>query len=82
MMETKEGMQGFQERWLKFSIIIIVSDGNGLEEGSHSANLKRSAFNLPNNHATSSACLNNRSIMENVWSVCRPKCVIERVSNF
>ena len=40
MMETEEGIQGFQERWLKCFTVITVSDGNGIEEGSHSASFK------------------------------------------
>ena len=40
MMEIEEGIQGFQERWLKCSIVIMVSDGDGIEEGSHSATFK------------------------------------------
>ena len=39
-MEIEEGIQGFLERWLKCSILIMVSDGNGIEEGSHSASFK------------------------------------------
>ena len=62
MMETEEGIEGFQERWLKFSTVITVSDGDGMGKG---LVLKRATFNLPNDHANSSACLNNRAIMEN-----------------
>ena len=40
MIEIEEGIQGFQERWLKFSTLIMVSDGDGIEEGSHSAIFK------------------------------------------
>ena len=40
MMEIEEGIHGFQEGWLKFSIVIMVSDGDGIEEGSHSASFK------------------------------------------
>ena len=44
--------------------------------------LKYTTFNLPNDHATSWACLNDRAIMVNFRSMCQLKCVIERVSNF
>ena len=40
MMETEEGIQVFQESWLKFSTLITVSDGDGIEEGSHNASSK------------------------------------------
>ena len=40
MIEIEEGIQGFQERWLKFSTVIMVSDGDGIEEGSHGASFK------------------------------------------
>ena len=39
-MEKEEGIQGFQERRLKCSIVIMVSDGDGIEEGLHSASFK------------------------------------------
>ena len=39
-METEEGIQGFQESWIKFSTLITVSDGDGIEEGSYSASSK------------------------------------------
>ena len=52
-----------RERWLKFSIVIIVSESDGMGEGSHSVGLNRAAFNLPNDHANSSACLDDHAIM-------------------
>ena len=39
-METKEGIQSFQETWLKCSTVTTVSDGDQIEEGSHSASFK------------------------------------------
>ena len=40
MMETEEGIQVFQESWLKFSTLITVSDGDGIQEGLHSDSFK------------------------------------------
>ena len=40
MMEIEEGIQGFQERWLKCSRIIMVGDSDGIGKGSHSASFK------------------------------------------
>ena len=33
-------MHVFQERWLKYSTVITVSDGDGMREGLHSASFK------------------------------------------
>ena len=44
--------------------------------------LKSAAFNLPNDHATNSACLNDRAIIANFQNVCRLKRMIEWISNF
>ena len=58
-----------RERWLKCSTVITVSENDGMGEGSHSVDLKHAAFNLPNDHANISSCLNDRSIME-IFGTC------------
>ena len=52
-----------RERWLKCSTVITVSENGGMGEGLHNVGLKRAAFNLQNDHANNSACLDNRAIM-------------------
>ena len=52
-----------RERWLKCSTVITVSENDGMGEGLHSVCLKCVAFNLPNDHANKSACLDDRAIM-------------------
>ena len=41
-------------------------------EGSQSVDLKHVTFNLPNDHANSSTCLGDRSIME-IFEMCAIK---------
>ena len=50
----------------------MVSESDGMREGSHSVGLKHATFNLPNDHANKSACLNNRAIME-IFETCAVK---------
>ena len=61
-----------RERWLKCSTVITVNENDGMGEGSHSVSLKRGAFNLPNDHANNSTCLDDRSIME-IFKMCTIK---------
>ena len=52
-------MQGCREderKVAKFSIVVMVSENDGMGEDSHTVDLKCTAFNLPNEHANSSAC--------------------------
>ena len=62
----------YKERWLKFSTVITVSENNGMGEGSHSVGLKHAAFNLPNDHANSSTCLDDHAIMA-IFETCAVK---------
>ena len=41
----------------------MVSENDGMGKGLHSVGLKCAAFNLPNDHANISACLDDRAIM-------------------
>ena len=41
----------------------------GMERGSHSVDLKHASFNRLNDHANSSACLENHAIME-IFEMC------------
>ena len=50
----------------------MVSESNGMGEGLHSASLKCAAFNLPNDHANSLACLDDRAIMA-IFEMCAVK---------
>ena len=50
----------------------MVSENDGMGEGSHSVDLKRVAFNLPNDHANSSECLADRAIMA-IFETCAIK---------
>ena len=49
--------------------MITISEIDGMGEGPHSVGLKRAAFNLPNDHANISVCLNDHSIME-IFGTC------------
>ena len=60
----------------------MVSDGDGIEKGSYSASFKACHIQPANDHATSSACLNDHAIIVNFRSMCRLKRMIEQVSNF
>ena len=61
-----------RERWLKFSTVIMVSENDGMGEGSHCFGLKRAAFNLPNDHANSSTCFHDHAIMA-IFEMCAIK---------
>ena len=61
-----------RERWLKCSIVVMVSENYGMGEGSHSVGLKRAAFNIPNDHSNSSTCLDDRAIMV-IFEMCAVK---------
>ena len=61
-----------RERWLKCSTVITVSENDGMGEGSHSVDSKRATFNLPNDHANNSACLDDRAIIE-IFETCAIK---------
>ena len=50
----------------------MVSESDGMREGSHSVGLKHATFNLPNDHANISACLDDRSIMA-IFKTCAVK---------
>ena len=52
--------------------MITVSENDGMGEVSHSFGLKHAAFNLPNDHANSLACLDDRAIME-IFETCAVK---------
>ena len=61
-----------RERWLKRSTVVMVSENDGMGEGSHSVGLKSAAFNLPNDHINSVACLDDRAIMA-IFETCAIK---------
>ena len=52
--------------------MITVSENDGMGEGSHSVGLKHVAFNLPNDHANNSTCLDDRATME-IFETCAIK---------
>ena len=53
-----------EEGWLTNSTVVTVSESDGLERGLQSVDLKCASFNRSNDHATNSACLDDRAIME------------------
>ena len=50
----------------------MVSENDGMGEGSHSVGLKHATFNLPNDHANNLACLDDHAIME-IFETCAIK---------
>ena len=51
-----------EERWLTHSIVVMVSESDGMEIGLHNVYLKCSSFNRSNDHANNSTCLDDHAI--------------------
>ena len=61
-----------EEMQLTHSIVVMVSENDGMGEGSHSFDLKCVTFNLSNDHANNSTCLDDRAIMA-IFETCAVK---------
>ena len=61
-----------EERWLTNSTVVMVSESDGVERGSHGVDLKRASFNRSNDHTNSSTCLDDHAIIE-IFETCAIK---------